>query len=98
MLGKAGIPVFYDGAAAYFDLPEVKAVKALLQVIDNSKQDIALLAALKMPPFALSDGELASIRTAKSGKNVPFYEAFEEICTLEALRRKPCVCRISCGT
>ena len=83
MLGKAGIPVFYDGAAAYFDLPEVKAVKALLQVIDNPKQDIALLATLKMPPFALSDGELASIRTAKSGKNVPFYEAFEEICTLE---------------
>lgn len=91
MLGKAGIPVFFDGEAAYFDLPEVKAVKSLLQMIDNPKQDIALLSALKMPPFSLSDAELASIRTAKSGKNVPFYEAFEEICALEG--RLPERCR-----
>lgn len=90
ILGKAGIPVFYDGAAAYFDLPEVKAVKSLLQVIDNSKQDVALLAALKMPPFALSDQELAMIRTAKTGKNVPFYEAFDEICMLEGTLAEKC--------
>jgi ATP-dependent helicase/nuclease subunit A len=71
LLGRAGIPVFYDGAAAFFELPEIKRIKALLSVIDNPLQDIPLLSALKMPPFALSDGELASIRTAKSGKNVP---------------------------
>ena len=90
MLSKAGIPVFYDGAAAYFDLPEVKAVKSLLQVIDNPKQDVALLSALKMPPFGLSEKELAAIRTAKSGKNVPFYEAFEQICTLEGVFPEKC--------
>ncbi len=83
LLGRAGIPVYYDGAAAFFDLPEVKAVKALLSVIDNPLQDVPLLAALKMPPFALTDGELAAIRMAKTGKNVPFHEAFAEICTME---------------
>ncbi|MBQ2929135.1 MAG: helicase-exonuclease AddAB subunit AddA [Clostridia bacterium] len=91
LLGRAGIPVFYDGAAAFFELPEVRAIKALLAVIDNPLQDIPLLAALKMPPFALTDSELASIRTAKTGRNVPFYEAFEEICGLEG--RLPEKCR-----
>ena len=91
LLGRAGIPVFYDGAAAFFELPEVRAMKALLAVIDNPLQDIPLLAALKMPPFALTDSELASIRTAKTGRNVPFYEAFEEICGLEG--RLPEKCR-----
>ncbi len=83
MLGKAGIPVFYDGAAAFFELQEVQQVKALLSVIDNPKQDIPLLSALKMPPFALSDVQLGAIRTAKTGKDVPFYEAFDSICEAE---------------
>ena len=83
LLGRAGIPVFYDGAAAYFSLPEVKSVKALLSVIDNPMQDIPLLSALKMPPFSLSERELAAIRLAKTGRNVPFNEAFSEICEEE---------------
>ena len=90
LLGRAGIPVFYDGAAAFFSLPEVKAMKALLSIIDNPLQDIPLLAALKMPPFSLRDSELASIRTAKTGRNVPFYEAFEEICTQEGSLAEKC--------
>ncbi len=91
LLGRAGIPVFYDGAAAFFELPEVKSMKALLSVIDNPLQDIPLLAALKMPPFSLTDSDLASIRTAKTGRNVPFYEAFDAICELEG--RLPDKCR-----
>ena len=83
LLGRAGIPVYYDGNAAYFDLPEVRAVKSLLTVIDNPMQDISLLAALKMPPFSFTDAQIASIRTAKTGRDVPFYEAFEACCALE---------------
>ena len=90
LLTRAGIPVFYDGAAAYFDLPEVKAIKALLSVIDNPLQDIPLLAALKMPPFSLTDSDLAAIRIAKTGKQVPFYEAFEEIGDLEGSFPEKC--------
>ncbi len=80
MLGSQGIPVFYDGAAAYYSLPEIQAVKALLCVIDNPLQDIPLLATLKMVPFSLTDADLAAIRSGKTGKNVPFYEAFVACC------------------
>jgi len=90
LLSRAGIPVFYDGAAAFFDLPEVRAMKALLSVFDNPLQDIPLLSALKMPPFSLTDSELAAIRMAKTGRNVPFYEAFNEICTQEGLLPAKC--------
>lgn len=90
LLGRAGIPVYYDGAAAFFSLPEVQRMKALLSVIDNPLQDVPLLSALKMPPFSLTDGELASIRTAKTGKNVPYYEAFEAICSLEGPLPEKC--------
>lgn len=90
LLGRAGIPVFYDGAAAFFDLPEVKAVKALLSVIDNPLQDIPLMAALKMPPFALTDADLTTIRTTKMGRNVAFHEAFAEICAAEGLLADKC--------
>ena len=90
LLGRAGIPVFYDGAAAFFDLPEVKAVKALLSVIDNPLQDIPLLAALKMPPFALTDADLTTIRTAKMGKNIAFHEAFAAMCSEESLLADKC--------
>ncbi|MDD6051592.1 MAG: helicase-exonuclease AddAB subunit AddA [Clostridiales bacterium] len=83
ILGRAGIPVFYDGAAAFYQLPEVQSMKALLCVIDNPLQDIPLLSALKMPPFSLTDTELGVIRTAKTGKNVPFYEAFDAMCAQE---------------
>lgn len=92
LLGRAGIPVYYDGAEAFFSLPEVQAMKALLCVIDNPLQDVPLLAALKMPPFSLTDSELGSIRTAKTGKKVPFYEAFAEICTLEGALPEKCRC------
>ena len=90
ILTRAGIPVFYDGAAAFFELPEIKSMKALLNVIDNPLQDIELLAALKMPPFSLTDNELAQIRMAKTGRNVPFHEAFDEICLAEGALADQC--------
>lgn len=80
LLNSQGIPVFYDGAAAYYSLPEVQAVKALLSVIDNPLQDIPLMAALKMPPFSLNDRQLADIRRCMMGRDVPFHVAFSDCC------------------
>ena len=76
LLTAQGIPVYFDGSDSYFDLPEIVSFKALLSVIDNPMQDIDLLAALKNIPFALTDEELADIRLSKTGRDVPFYEAF----------------------
>ncbi len=76
VLESKGIPVYFDGADNYFELPEVKAVVELLKVIDDELQDVPLLAALKMPPFLMTDQELAEIRQTLTGKDIPFYEAF----------------------
>ena len=90
LLGRAGIPVYYDGAEAFFQLAEVQAMKSLLSIIDNPLQDVPLLAALKMPPFSLSDSELGRIRSAKTGKAVPFHEAFAEMCDQEGDLAEKC--------
>lgn len=90
LLTKAGIPAFYDGAAVFFELPEVKSIKALLSVIDNPLQDIPLLTALKMPPFALNDSELALIRLEKTGRDIPFHAAFDAACQAEGALGDKC--------
>ena len=77
MLQAHGIPVYFDGSDDYFALPEILAMRALLDVIDNPMQDIPLLTVLKMTPFLMTDGDLADIRLCKTGRGVPFYEAFE---------------------
>lgn len=83
LLTDAGIPAYYDGAAAFFDLPEVKHVKALLSVIDNPLQDLPLLTTLKMPPFSFSETELALVRLMKTGRDIPFHAAFDAACEAE---------------
>lgn len=90
LLTAQGIPVFYDGAGSYFNLPEIKAVKALLSVLDNPLQDVQLLAALKMPPFSLTETQLAEIRTYKTGRNVPFYDAFQDCCEADSPLGRKC--------
>lgn len=90
MLTAQGIPVYFDGADSYFDLPEIISFKALLSIIDNPLQDIDLLAALKNIPFVLTDEELANIRLSKTGRNVPFHEAFLACCEQETALGKRC--------
>lgn len=83
VLQSRGIPVYFDGNDSYFALPEILAVTSLLSLIDNRMQDIPLMAVLKMTPFLLTDQDLASIRLCKTGRDVPFYEAFDECCARE---------------
>lgn len=80
LLQERGIPVYFDGSENYYGLPEIRTMKALLTVIDNPMQDIPLLTTLKMLPFSLTDGELADIRRAKLGRDVPMHEAFDACC------------------
>lgn len=93
LLEEQGVPVYFDGAESYFNLAEVQSMTALLQVLDNPRQDVPLMAVLKMTPFHLTDGELAEIRPCKTGRDVPFHEAFDACCDGEgALAEK---CRVS---
>ena len=76
LLAAQGIPVYFDGSDNYFDLPEIVTMRALLSIIDNPLQDVNLMAALKTIPFSMADEDLSAIRLCKTGRNVPFHEAF----------------------
>ena len=75
ILSGEGIPVFCDAGEGYFDIPEIRAMMALLSAISNGAQDDALLAALRGPALELDDGELASIRIHTPDTKIPYHEA-----------------------
>ena len=81
-LAAAGIPCYAQMAGGYFDSIEVKLVTALLGVLDNRRQDIPLLAALRSPIFGFTDTELAELRAAD--KKVPLLD-----CLLHAKDMNP---------
>lgn len=91
LLQAQGIPVYFDGADHYFSLPEIRVMKALLTVIDNPMQDVPLLTALKNLPFRMTDSELSDIRICKTGKNVPFWQAFDACCEKDGEVAKKCL-------
>ena len=75
ILSAEGIPVFCDAGEGYFDIPEIRAVMALLETISNGAQDEALLAALRGPALELDDNELAQIRIHTPDTKVSYHEA-----------------------
>lgn len=70
---KQGIPVNVDNANNYFKTTEIQIMMALLQIIDNPQQDIALVAVLRSPMYSFDENELAYLRIQTKQGN--FYEA-----------------------
>lgn len=60
-LTAQGIPAYIDDPQGYFEATEIRVVMSLLAVIDNSRQDIPLSAALLSPIAGLDENELALI-------------------------------------
>ncbi|KYH34216.1 ATP-dependent helicase/nuclease subunit A [Clostridium tepidiprofundi DSM 19306] len=67
------IPVYADVGTGYFDTVEIKTIMSLLQIIDNPRQDIPLLAVMRSPIGGFTPEELIDIRVVD--KEIPFYEA-----------------------
>ncbi|HSN67172.1 MAG TPA: 3'-5' exonuclease, partial [Fusibacter sp.] len=65
---EAGIPLFADSSTGYFDTLEIKMVMALLKIIDNPLQDLALMTVLRSPMVGLSIEELVTIKSITSEK------------------------------
>jgi ATP-dependent helicase/nuclease subunit A len=63
-LAAQGIPAYADIGAGFFKTVEVQIMLSLLQIIDNPRQDIALLSVLRSPIAAFSQDELADLRMA----------------------------------
>ena len=66
-LRAQGIPVFADTAADLLDAPHVRPFAALLEVIDNPAQDVALSAVLLSPIFPFTPDDLVHLRQELPG-------------------------------
>ena len=74
MLGSLGIPAYADVGGEFFSALEVRDILALLNVLDNLRQDIPLAAVLRSPVLgdALNEDELAALRLIDP--DVPFHQ------------------------
>lgn len=72
ILEEHGIPAASETGRSYLNSLEVQTVLSFLQIIDNPRQDIPLLAVLRSSMFEFSPDELARIRLCAQGC---FYEA-----------------------
>ena len=77
LLRAREIPVFFDGKGGFFEQPEVEAFRNLLMLLDNPHLDLPLLTVLVNPPFVFTEEELGLIRLRNTGRNVPFWQAFD---------------------
>ena len=66
-LEEQGLPWSADGGREFFGTTEISATTALLQVLDNPRQDVALLAALRSPLFGFTPDRLARLRAQAGG-------------------------------
>lgn len=73
-LSQQGIPCYAQSSGGYFDAIEVQIFKNLLSVIDNRRQDVALLSVLCSSIGGFTYEELANIRALHPEGS--FFEAF----------------------
>jgi len=71
-LGEEGIPWVADGGSDFFGSTEVNVALSILQIVDNPRQDVALIAALRSPVYGFSGDKLALLRAGAEGD---FYTA-----------------------
>ena len=61
-LAEQGIPCGFEENEDFFSAMEVSTVLSLLKIIDNPRQDVPLIAALRSPIFGFTPDRLAEIR------------------------------------
>ena len=74
-LGERDVPWEADGGGDFFAATEISVALSLLEVVDNPRQDVALISALRSPVYAFSADRLAQLRAASPGTD--FYTALE---------------------
>ncbi|MBR5155847.1 MAG: helicase-exonuclease AddAB subunit AddA [Clostridia bacterium] len=61
---ESSIPVYTEVGKSYLNSREVQTVLSFLQIIDNPRQDIPLIAVMRSPIWGFTAEELAQIRAA----------------------------------
>ena len=77
-LVKAGIPVYLDAAMNAMGAEEVTQVCQHLMLMDNLRNDLALITELRSPLFDMSERELADIRLMMPEREATFLDAVKE--------------------
>lgn len=72
-LNNEGIPAYGDNDGGYFESVEIRVFVNLLRIIDNMRQDISLISAMRSPVFGFDVKEMASVRIAE--RDGSFYDA-----------------------
>lgn len=74
-LKNYGIPSYADVNTGYFDTTEIKTILSLLQIIDNPRQDIPLLAIMRCPAIGgFSSEDFIEIKI-DNNKNKSFFDS-----------------------
>ncbi len=71
-LDEAQVPWSAQGGDDFFQTTEVNTALSLLQIVDNPRQDVPLIAALRSPVYGFSGDKLALLRAEGAGD---FYSA-----------------------
>ena len=71
-LNEEGIPWNAGESENFFETTEVNVTLSILQIVDNPRQDVALIAALRSPVYGFSGDKLALLRADSKGD---FYTA-----------------------
>ena len=66
-LDSMGIPWSAEGGYEFFGTTEISVAISLLQIIDNPRQDVPLLAVLRSPLYGFTPDRLASVRSDRRG-------------------------------
>ncbi len=71
-LTEQGLPWDAEGADDFFGTTEVSVALSLLQIVDNPRQDVPLISALRSPVYGFPADRLAEVRAGCGGD---FYDA-----------------------
>ncbi len=74
-LGERDILWEAEGGGDFFGSTEISVALSLLQIVDNPRQDVALISVLRSPVYGFSADRLAEIRSASP--DTDFYAALE---------------------
>ena len=61
-LAERGVPWEADGGGDFFASTEVNVALSLLQIVDNPRQDVPLISALRSPVYGFTADQLALLR------------------------------------
>ena len=86
---RLGIPVQLEDPKAYFDAEEVVILLSVLQIIDNSRQDIPYAAVLHSPVVGCDDTELARLAMRRNSNACSLYDTAADWLDMEEAGETP---------